>query len=123
MIFSGNCLGKGTRKVFRVSGQELRLGIGRENQLRNSADLQITGERLGAKEMDRPVQQILQTVPRTQPEEGHRRCVLAAEGTAEVGLLDAYSKAVIKVAETVGPAVVRVDDLHRVFLQNPRSMP
>ncbi len=58
--------------------------------------------------MDRPVQQVLQTIHGKGPEEQHRCCVLTPDETSEVELLDAYSRAVITVAEAVGPSVVSV---------------
>jgi S1-C subfamily serine protease len=64
--------------------------------------------RLGARTMDQRVQQVLQTIHGKEPEEEHRRCVLKPEETSEVELLDAYSRAVITVVDTVGPAVVSV---------------
>jgi S1-C subfamily serine protease len=42
------------------------------------------------------------------PVSGEGRCQLTEAESAEVELLDAYSRAVIKVVETVGPAVVKV---------------
>jgi len=58
--------------------------------------------------MDRPVQQVLQTIHGRESEEEHRSCVLTPEESSEAEFLDAYSRAVITVAETVGPAVVSV---------------
>ncbi|HEX8949425.1 MAG TPA: trypsin-like peptidase domain-containing protein [Dissulfurispiraceae bacterium] len=40
--------------------------------------------------------------------EGHSRCEISAADTSDTELLDAYSRAVIKVVDTVGPAVVGI---------------
>jgi S1-C subfamily serine protease len=43
-----------------------------------------------------------------EADEPHLRCEVGAEGMQDVDLLDAYSRAVIAVAEAVGPAVVGI---------------
>jgi S1-C subfamily serine protease len=80
----------------------------------------ISNQQSAIVKMDNHIQQALKLIEGEEYEENLQgRCEIYATETSDVELLDAYSRAVIKVVDTVGPAVVGISVGKQVSRQEP----